>query len=130
MSPLRRRRPGPEIATLKISVGQPAHLEPGESEGVYRANVPLAQVGVVQLGNQLFAFDSRCPHRAADLTIHGEITGEGRLRCGVHGHVYDLESGLCTDAQDCDPRLETLLMFPAQQEQGHLWVLVPDDHLD
>lgn len=115
---------------MKIALGELAALEPGESEGILRAHVPPTQVGIAQVDERVFAFDSRCPHRAADLTSFGQITTDCSLRCGVHGHVYDLETGTCSDARDCDPKHEELIVFAAEQDDGSLWISVPDDHFD
>jgi nitrite reductase/ring-hydroxylating ferredoxin subunit len=119
---------------VRIPVGKSASLEPGESEGIFRAVIPAAvngaaAVAIARVGEQSFAFDSRCPHRAADLTIFGQIIGERRLRCGVHGHVYDLETGKCHDARDCDPRLETLAIFATLGDGVQVWVVVPEQEV-
>ena len=40
-----------------------------------------------------------CPHRAADLTVFGEISGDD-LVCTLHGWRFDLETGTCRNADD------------------------------
>jgi nitrite reductase/ring-hydroxylating ferredoxin subunit len=112
---------------VKISFGQLASLERGEFDGILRACSPSAHVGIAICEDRLFAFDSQCPHRAADLTIFGQLTGDCSLRCGVHGHVYDLETGTCSDARDCDPKLERLIVLAAGLDLEDLWVQLPDD---
>lgn len=111
---------------MRVPIGPITSLEHGEGPGVFRAFTPMRNLGVAQVGERVFAFDSQCPHRAADLTTFGELRGD-RLRCGVHGHVYDLETGACYDARDCDPKLEELAVFAAEQIHGHLWVDVPEE---
>jgi nitrite reductase/ring-hydroxylating ferredoxin subunit len=112
---------------VKIPIGLVASLEHGESEGIFRACTATIHLGVAQVGERLVAFDAQCPHRAADLTMFGEIIGGSSLRCGVHGHIYDLETGLCSDARDCDPTLEELVLFATEHQRSGLWVEVPDD---
>ena len=43
-----------------------------------------------------------CPHRAADLSVFGEIE-DGELVCTLHGWRFDLETGTCLTAEG--PRL-------------------------
>lgn len=112
---------------MKIPIGSVASLEQGESEGIFRACTASIHLGLARVGERLFAFDAQCPHRAADLTMFGEIIGASSLRCGVHGHVYDLETGTCSDARDCDPALEELVLFATEQQRSDLWIEVPDD---
>jgi len=123
---------------VRVSVGGLASLEPGEFEGIFRpgapavaqasAHVAISHVAIARTGERSVAFDARCPHRAADLTVFGMLVGDGLLRCGVHGHVYDLESGRCVDARDCDPAEEHLAVFATfEGDQDELWVLVPDE---
>ncbi len=40
-----------------------------------------------------------CPHRAADLTVFGEIDGN-ELVCTLHGWRFDLASGRCLNAEE------------------------------
>ena len=40
-----------------------------------------------------------CPHRGADLTVFGEISGDD-LVCTLHGWKFDLATGTCRNADD------------------------------
>jgi UDP-MurNAc hydroxylase len=45
-----------------------------------------------------------CPHRAADLTVFGEISGDD-LVCTLHGWRFDLATGVCRNADDRSLRI-------------------------
>jgi UDP-MurNAc hydroxylase len=48
-----------------------------------------------------------CPHRGADLTVFGEVTG-GDLVCTLHGWKFDLATGTCRNADDRPLRIRQL----------------------
>jgi UDP-MurNAc hydroxylase len=51
----------------------------------------------IQLGDWMV--QRKCPHRQADLSYFGEISGD-RLRCSMHGYEFDLSTGRCLNASD------------------------------
>jgi UDP-MurNAc hydroxylase len=51
----------------------------------------------IQLGDWMV--QRKCPHRQADLSYFGEVTGD-RLRCSMHGYEFDLSTGRCLNASD------------------------------
>jgi len=48
-----------------------------------------------------------CPHRGADLTVFGEISGDD-LVCTLHGWKFDLATGTCRNADDRPLRIRQL----------------------
>lgn len=49
-------------------------------------------IGLLRLGDELFAFESQCPHRGADL-LQANINGAGEIICPLHQYRFDLKSG-------------------------------------
>lgn len=49
-------------------------------------------IGLLRLGDVVFAFDSQCPHRGADL-LQANINGAGEIICPLHQYRFDLRSG-------------------------------------
>ena len=49
-------------------------------------------IGLLRMGDELFAFDTQCPHRGADL-LKANINGAGEIICPLHQYLFDLKSG-------------------------------------
>jgi vanillate O-demethylase monooxygenase subunit len=70
------------------------------------------------------AFEDRCPHRHAPLSL-GKLEGD-ELRCGYHGLRFDAR-GACTamPARSTPPRL-SVRTFPVVEKWSWLWVWMGD----
>ena len=85
--------------------------------------------------NQVFALRDRCPHKAADIckgilggtwlpSAPGELTfgRQGEIvACPWHGYEYDLATG----AELFWPGGTPLRMYPAEEADGRVFVIVP-----
>ncbi|MBO4227810.1 Rieske 2Fe-2S domain-containing protein [Bradyrhizobium neotropicale] len=61
---------------------------------------PFPIVVVRTVGNDYHGYVNRCPHDGVWLNIHaGEFFSPDRafLRCGRHGAIFEIDSGLCID---------------------------------
>ena len=70
-------------------------------------------LAVCRLDGSYHAFDSKCPHRGAQLA-DGELAGE-LLVCPLHHFKFSLKTGRCVM-----PRHLKLRRFPVRQEGGEL----------
>lgn len=87
---------------------------------------------VVRIDDELRAFEDRCPHRLAPLTL-GSVDPELGLRCGYHGWTFDGTGG-CTsipalgpDAH-LPPRARLVPAWGVAEAHGLVW-LAPDEPL-
>lgn len=76
-------------------------------------------LAVCELDGVYYAFDQKCPHRAAALA-HGEIAGE-LIVCPVHHFKFNLRTGRCVM-----PRHLKLRSFPVIREGDRLSIDVKD----
>ncbi len=110
----------------------PAALSAKISRGCLRhamlLGVPLA-IGR-DTGGQPFALRDACPHRGMPLS-RGKLDGS-LLECSYHGWRFDLLSGQCVEVPS---RVETdklkiervfATQFPCEDQDGYLWVHMPD----
>ncbi len=53
---------------------------------------------VVRKGDEVFAYANSCPHTGAMLNWGPDrfLTRTGQIMCGVHGAVFEIETGYCT----------------------------------
>lgn len=70
-------------------------------------------LAVCRLEGSYHAFDSKCPHRGAQLA-DGELAGE-LLVCPLHHFKFSLKTGRCVM-----PKHLKLRRFPVRQEGGEL----------
>jgi len=75
------------------------------------------KVVVAQVEGRLAAFDSHCPHAAADLS-KGELH-RWKLICPDHGYCFDVRNGRVTWPEDEVYRLK---MFDIIVKDGTIWV--------
>lgn len=87
---------------------------------------------VARLDGEVVAFEDRCPHRLAPLSI-GTVDPDWGLRCGYHGWTFDGD-GACTsipalgpDAH-LPPRARLVPAWGVQEAHGLVW-LAPDEPL-
>ena len=79
-------------------------------------------------GDQLAAFEDRCVHRMAPLSL-GRCEG-ARLRCMYHGLLFDAQ-GRCVEipGQDTIPAIARVRTFPAVSRHSWVWVWMGDPAL-
>ena len=70
-------------------------------------------LAVCRLGDTYYAFDSKCPHRGADLA-EGEVSG-GLIVCPLHHFKFTLKTGRCLM-----PKHLRLRSFPVLEKAGEL----------
>jgi toluene monooxygenase system ferredoxin subunit len=70
---------------------------------------------LVRIGEQVYAYDDRCPHKRARLS-QGSLTGT-LLRCAAHAWEYDVTTGL-----GVNPRNVALRRLPVRVEGGSICV--------
>jgi len=87
---------------------------------------------LARIDGEVVAFEDRCPHRLAPLSI-GSVDPELGLRCGYHGWTFD-GSGGCTsipalgDAAHLPPRARLVPAWGVAEAHGLIW-LAPDEPL-
>ena len=79
---------------------------------------------VVRKGNEIYAYANSCPHTGAMLNWGPDrfLTRAGnQIMCGVHGAVFEIETGYCTlgpckgqSLRDIDARVEDGIVKVAQ----------------
>jgi nitrite reductase/ring-hydroxylating ferredoxin subunit len=91
--------------------------------------VGTRRVGLVRVGDDVFAFAERCPHMGGPLTLghletrlhgtgYGELSSEGPvLTCPWHGWQYDMSTGQALDAPEA-----RMLCFGARVEGGRVLI--------
>ena len=48
---------------------------------------------------EIFAVENRCPHRGGPLA--DGVIGSGKVICPLHGHKFDLATGMGSEAREC-----------------------------
>lgn len=85
---------------------------------------------LARIDGELRAFEDRCPHRLAPLSI-GSVDPELGLRCGYHGWTFGAEGG-CTSipalgaAAHLPPRARLVPAWGVAEAYGLVW-LAPDE---
>jgi toluene monooxygenase system ferredoxin subunit len=88
----------------------------GEMLGVEVGGV---KVLLVNVEDQVRAYQDRCPHRASRLS-EGDLDGP-KLTCATHLWEFDALSG-----RGINPETSELLRFPVRIENGLIYVAVPE----
>lgn len=79
---------------------------------------------------QAFALRDSCPHRAMPLS-HGHCDGQA-VECSYHGWRFDVRTGQCREipslTADSTLKVERIFVshFPCQEQDGYVWVYMPD----
>ncbi len=98
--------------------------------GVTAARLLGRDLAVADLGGRWVAFDDRCPHRSARLSV-GTIEN-GTLQCAYHGWRYNGD-GVCVEIPSMPegpiPSSACVDGFRAEARHGFVWVLL-DERLD
>ena len=106
-------------------------LKPGQMQSRVIMNEPI--VFFRNKKNEVKALRDICPHRGITLS-YGQIKGE-EVECPYHGWKFD-GAGVCTEipslfpGQDLDCRKIKVRNFPAQEQQGMIWVFFGDKGFD
>jgi 3-phenylpropionate/trans-cinnamate dioxygenase ferredoxin subunit len=96
-------------------VARVQQVPPGRSVGVTVCGQPVA---IFNLGDELIAVENRCPHQGAPLA-GSPIVGKSRVRCMLHGWLFDLRGSEEDDG---------LKRYPVRQlEDGAIEVCVGVD---
>lgn len=105
-----------------------AQLQRGKMRKARLLDIPMA-IGRDAEG-RAFAMRDACPHRGMPLTC-GRIDGQ-LLECSYHGWRFDVHSGQCLEVPSWVPgdklRVDRIYAshFPCQDQDGTIWVYVPD----
>ncbi|HEX6928617.1 MAG TPA: Rieske (2Fe-2S) protein [Gammaproteobacteria bacterium] len=104
-----------------------AIADPGAREFEIENSQGLQWFGfVVRKGGEVYAYANSCPHTGAMLNWGPDrfLTRAGnRIMCGVHGAVFEIETGYCTDGP-C--RGQSLRSLDARVEGGIVKVMRPE----
>jgi nitrite reductase (NADH) small subunit len=133
------------IPMKRHPVAQAADIPPG---GRRMVTVGRVEIGLFNVGGEIHAYRNACPHAGAPVCL-GRVSGtplpskvyeyiygkEGCiLRCPWHGWEFDLRTGehvVDPETRLKEVRVETgaaerLDRFPLEQDDGKLYVLLPD----
>ncbi len=92
----------------QIPIGQGAcFIISGEEVAVFRSRE-----------GRLFAVENQCPHRQGPLSEG--IIGAGKVICPLHGHKFDLQTGVGTEGHEC------VKVFKVWQEQDQIKIEYKD----
>jgi 3-phenylpropionate/trans-cinnamate dioxygenase ferredoxin subunit len=97
-----------------VTVGDSGEVPEGEAKAF---DVSGAEVAVVRVEGQLFAFSDICTHRHCNLSSGGEID-DHTIECECHGSVFDIRTGAVVNGPAEDP-LET---YEAREVDGQIQV--------
>ncbi len=101
-----------------VKVGLLTEFKEGRGRAV---EIDGRRVAVFNMGGRLFALQDDCPHMGASLA-DGQIE-DGRVRCHMHGWVFELESG-----QGCPPAKSWACArtYEARVENGAVFLRKPE----
>jgi phenylpropionate dioxygenase-like ring-hydroxylating dioxygenase large terminal subunit len=104
-----------------------SRIRPGTMQAQLLLGLPLV-LGRNRQG-QVFALRDICPHRGMPLSF-GRFDGD-RLECSYHGWQFDT-TGRCrhipalVEGATLQPEKIGVTTYPCQEQDGYLWVYVPD----
>ena len=94
-----------------------ATLDEVPLDGARAVKVDGRQIGLFNVGGELFAIDDACPHMRADLSCG--VVREKTVLCGWHGWQFDLTTGQCTNVEWAKVRT-----YPVSAREGAIYVTV------
>lgn len=100
-----------------IDVAEAAAVPDGDVIG---AVVAGREIGLVRLGDEVFAIDATCTHGNASL-CGGFVEPDGSIECPLHQGRFDVKTGRAL----CEPLTQDLAVFPVRIEGGHVFVQLP-----
>jgi naphthalene 1,2-dioxygenase ferredoxin component len=84
---------------------------------IVAAMVQGREIGLVRLGDELFAIDATCTHGNASL-CGGFVEPDGSIECPLHQGRFDVRSGRAL----CEPLTQDLVVHAVSVREGRLWV--------
>ncbi len=101
-----------------VAVSTARQIPVGRSIGVTVAGRSIA---LFNMGEEIVAVENRCPHQGAPLA-GSPILGKSRVRCALHGWIFDLKG--CEDD-------DGLKRYPARfAGDGTIEVCIEDMNID
>jgi nitrite reductase (NADH) small subunit len=86
-----------DVITDRIHIGSVHDIAPGQGR-CYVVNGEEIAV-FRQRNGSILAIQNRCPHKNGPL--HEGIAGGGKVICPMHGHKFDLATGLGSEPREC-----------------------------
>lgn len=99
-----------------IDVAEAAAVPDGDVIG---AVVSGREIGLVRLGDEVFAIDATCTHGNASL-CGGFVEPDGSIECPLHQGRFDVKTGRAL----CEPLTQDLAVFPVRIEGGRVFVQI------
>lgn len=100
--------------------------DPGAREFAVRTRSGDIWYGfLVRKGNEVFGYANACPHTGAMLNWGPDrfLTSAGnQIMCGVHGALFEIESGFCTSGPCKGQSLREITVW---QEAGKVFINRP-----
>jgi nitrite reductase (NADH) small subunit len=90
------------LAPVRVNLGNVAAVPMGQGRCFVVGNDEIAVFR--QRDGRIFATPNRCPHRQGPLSEG--LVGNGRVICPLHGHQFDLETGVGSETSECIPVFE------------------------
>jgi naphthalene 1,2-dioxygenase ferredoxin component len=84
---------------------------------IVAALVQGREIGLVRLGDELFAIDATCTHGNASL-CGGFVEPDGSIECPLHQGRFDVRSGRAL----CEPLTTDLVVHAVRIEGGRMYV--------
>jgi naphthalene 1,2-dioxygenase ferredoxin component len=81
------------------------------------AVVAAREIGLVRLGDELFAIDATCTHGNASL-CGGFVEPDGSIECPLHQGRFDVRSGKAL----CEPLTQDLAVHAVEQRGARVWI--------
>lgn len=75
------------------------------------------EIGLVRLGEEVFAIDATCTHGTANL-CGGFVEADGSIECPLHQGRFDVRSGKAL----CEPLTRDLPVHQVRLHEGRVWV--------
>ncbi len=103
-------------------MNEPGFHDVAPAEAVPDGDVVAAQadgraIGLVRLGEEVFAIDAQCTHGTADL-CGGFVEPDGSIECPLHQGRFDVRTGRAL----CAPLTRDLPVHEVRLQGGRVWV--------
>lgn len=103
-------------------MNEPGFHDVAPAEVVPDGDVVAAQadghaIGLVRLGEEVFAIDAQCTHGTADL-CGGFVEPDGSIECPLHQGRFDVRTGRVL----CAPLTRDLPVHEVRLQGGRVWV--------